>query len=86
MSELPPPSTKTPRDRRERARLAAAGILGGAAAALALANLDTVSVSWVFSSTRLPLIVLIVVVFLLGVAADRAFGAHRRRRGEQGPD
>lgn len=76
-------------DRRQRARLVAATIIGGLVAAFALLNLNDVKVHWLVTSGQTPLILVIVVAFALGVAVDRLviFRAKRRQqRATQSPD
>ena len=76
-------------DRRHRARLVAAAIIGGVVAAFALLNLNDVKVHWLVTSGQTPLILVIVVAFVLGVAADRLviFRAKRRQqRAAKPPD
>lgn len=76
-------------DRRQRARLVAAAIIGGLVAAFALVNLNDVKVHWLVTSGQTPLILVIVVAFALGVVADRLviFRAKRRQqRATQSPD
>jgi uncharacterized integral membrane protein len=76
-------------DRRHRARLVAAAIIGGVVAAFALLNLDDVKVHWLVASGQTPLILVIVVAFVLGIAVDRLviFRAKRRQqRAAQSPD
>ena len=69
-------------DRRNRARLVAAAVIGGVVAAFALLNLNDVKVHWLVASGRTPLILVIVVAFALGVAVDRLviFRAKRRQQ------
>lgn len=67
------------RSSRDRARLIAVAILVVLAGLLALFNLDTVKVSLIFASVRMPLIILIVVCLLLGAA----IGAFLSRRGDK---
>lgn len=76
-------------DRRQRARLVAAAIIGGLVAAFALLNLNDVKVHWLITSGQTPLILVIVVAFALGVAVDRLviFRAKRRQqRATPSPD
>jgi uncharacterized integral membrane protein len=72
-----PPTT---RSSRERARLAAAGILAAAVVAFAVMNLEEVSVDWGVGSAQTPLIVVIVLSFTLGALAGRLLAFRRRRR------
>ena len=76
-------------DRRHRARLVAAAIIGGVVAAFALLNLNDVEVHWLVTTGQTPLILVIVIAFALGVATDRLviFRAKRRQqRTPQSPD
>jgi uncharacterized integral membrane protein len=57
--------------RRERSRLIAVAVLVAVGAAFAVVNLNDVKVHWVVTSGQTPLIVVIVVAFLLGIAIDR---------------
>ena len=65
---------------RERVRLAAAGVLGAIVAAFALLNSGEVKVHWLVASGRTPLIVVIVLACLCGMALDRLLIRVRRRR------
>jgi uncharacterized integral membrane protein len=57
-----------------------AGIAAGAIAALfAALNTDKVTVHWLVGTTATPLIVVIVLSFMLGLAVGVAVGAVRRR-------
>jgi uncharacterized integral membrane protein len=71
-------------DRRERARVAAAVLIGVVVAAFALLNLDQVKVHWVVATARTPLIVVILLAFLLGAVADRIVIVRARRRKRRG--
>jgi uncharacterized integral membrane protein len=75
-------------DRRHRARLVAAGIIGALVTAFSLLNLNDVKVHWLVSTGQTPLILVIVVAFALGVAADRLviFRAKRRQQRAQSTD
>ncbi len=73
---------RTPAERRERARLAAATVLGAVMAAFALLNLGDVKVHWLITTGRTPLIVVIAFAFILGMLVDRLIvRARRKRRG-----
>jgi uncharacterized integral membrane protein len=63
-----------------RTRLAAAGVLGALAIAFALVNTKEVEVNWILGSWSTPLIIVIAVSFLVGVAADRLSVVRRSRR------
>jgi uncharacterized integral membrane protein len=64
-------------------RLAAAAVAGTLAVLFALLNLDQVEVNWVLGSGETPLIIVIVVSFLLGVAVDRLLAFRSSRRHPQ---
>ena len=49
----------------------------------AVLNLDQVEVNWVLGSGQTPLIIVIVVSFLLGVAVDRLLAYRSSRRHPQ---
>ena len=69
----------------QRTRLAAAGVLAALAVAFAVVNRDEVEVNWILGSWSTPLIIVIAVSFVLGVAADRLAIARRSsRRGSDG--
>jgi uncharacterized integral membrane protein len=56
------------------------GIAAGAIAALfAVLNTDKVRVHWLVGTTATPLIIVIVLSFVLGIAAGVALSARRRR-------
>jgi uncharacterized integral membrane protein len=67
-------------DRRQGARIIAAGILGALVLAFALANLGDVKVHWLITTGETPLILVIAVAFLIGVVADRLLVVRGRRR------
>jgi uncharacterized integral membrane protein len=64
----------------QRARIAAACVLGALAAAFAILNTDEVEVNWILGTWSTPLIIVIAVSFLVGVAADRLAVVRSRRR------
>ncbi len=80
----PAPATSRQADRREQARMVVAVLIGAFIAAFAVLNLDRVKVDWIVTTTHTPLIVVIVVSFLLGMAGDRLllYRARRRRQGK----
>lgn len=67
-------------ERRHRARVIAAGVIGALVTAFALLNLGDVKVNWLVSTDQTPLIIVIVVAFLFGVLADRLLLLRSRRR------
>jgi uncharacterized integral membrane protein len=73
------------RSPRENARLALAVVLAVFGTLFAVLNLDKVKVDWIVTTGRSPLIVVIVISFLLGVAVDR-IAALRARRGARHRD
>lgn len=75
------PPGRAPAQRRDRARLISAGVLGAVVAAFALLNVGDVKVHWLVITGRTPLIVVIAFAFLLGVMVDRLVIRARRRRG-----
>ena len=87
-SEPPHPTTSAPstekpaaeKPARDRARIVAAAIIGAVVAAFALLNLDDVRVHWIVASGQTPLILVIVLAFALGMAADRLFVVRAKRR------
>lgn len=73
-------------DRKERNRRIAALVVGVLIVVFALVNTDKVKVDWIVTSSSTPLIVVIAVSFLLGLAGGyllrgrRAKAADARRR------
>jgi uncharacterized integral membrane protein len=67
-------------ERRDRARLIAAGVIGALIAVFAIVNLDQVKVHWLITTGKTPLILVIGVAFLLGILADRLAIRARRKR------
>jgi uncharacterized integral membrane protein len=75
------PPGRPPAERRERARLVAATILGAVIAVFAVLNLGDVKVHWLVATGRTPLIVVIAFAFILGMLVDRlVIRAKRKRR------
>ncbi len=66
--------------RRERVRLIGAGVLGALLVAFAILNLDAVEVNWLLGSWSTPLIVVIVVATVVGLAIDRVLVRRSRKR------
>ena len=86
MADSPPPASQTTSQnktigtRRDRARLIAAAILGGLLAVFAVLNFGDVKVNWIVTSGQTPLILVIVIGFVLGIAVDRLALVRARRR------
>jgi uncharacterized integral membrane protein len=81
------PSTRTPaqpakkkRKPANTARVLAGVILGGIVTAFAVVNLHKVKVDWILGTWSTPLIIVIAVAFLLGLAAGTALHLEGRRR------
>jgi uncharacterized integral membrane protein len=74
-----------PAPRRDRVRLIAGAALGGLALVFALINLSDVKVDWIIGSAHSPLILVIVVSVLIGVAIDR-IAVIRARKRSKSPD
>jgi uncharacterized integral membrane protein len=73
-------NVQPPARRRDQARLTAGVILGGLGIAFALVNLGNVKVDWIVGSAHSPLILVIAVSILLGVAVDRIVVRRARKR------
>jgi uncharacterized integral membrane protein len=71
---------RAPAERRERARLIAAGVLGAVVAVFAVLNLGEVKVHWLFATGRTPLILVVALAFVLGMLVDRLVLRARRKR------
>ena len=67
-------------ERRDRARLIAAGVIGALIVVFAILNLDQVKVHWLITSGKTPLILVIGVAFVLGMIVDRLVIRARRKR------
>ena len=78
LGERPP--GRAPAERRERARLISAGVIGALITAFALLNLGDVKVHWLVATGRTPLIVVIALAFVLGMIVDRLVIRARRKR------
>lgn len=63
-----PPRSAVTRSRAERARLVVAFLLGALVVLFAVLNLERVVVHWIFFVSLTPLIVVIVLCLLIGVA------------------
>jgi uncharacterized integral membrane protein len=75
-----PPAKKPRRKPSNTARLVAGLILGGIVTAFAVLNVDDVRVNWILGTWSTPLIIVIAVAFLLGLAAGTALHLEGRRR------
>jgi uncharacterized integral membrane protein len=67
-------------ERRDRARLIAAGVIGALIVVFAILNFDQVKVHWLVTTGKTPLILVIGVAFLLGIVVDRLAIRARRKR------
>jgi len=72
--------SRTEVDRRHQRRLIAAGVIGAIVVVFAVINLNDVKVHWLIATGQTPLIVVIVLAFLLGIAADRLLLARAKRK------
>ena len=72
-SESEPPTSRPGLGmaKREKVRLIGAGALGVVAVVFAVVNLHSVEVNWLLGSWETPLIVVIIVSLLFGMAIDR---------------
>lgn len=77
--ETPGPS-KT--ERRERNRRIAALVVGVLIVVFAVVNTDDVKVDWIVASSTTPLIVVIAVSFLLGLAGGYLLRGRRAKAGD----
>lgn len=68
------------RSRRENVRLVLAVVVGALGATFALLNTGEVKVNWIVGTRSTPLIVVLLVWFVLGLAADRIIVVRARRR------
>lgn len=69
------------RDRKARARLVAAAILAAVVTLFAVLNSQTVSVHLILTTARLPMIVVIALCAVIGVAVGWIIGRRRAARG-----
>jgi uncharacterized integral membrane protein len=69
------------RDRKARARLVAAAILAAVVTLFAVLNSQTVSVHLILTTARLPMIVVIALCAVIGVAVGWMIGRRRAARG-----
>jgi uncharacterized integral membrane protein len=69
------------RDRKARARLIAAAVLAAVLTLFAVLNSQTVSVHFILTTARLPMIVVIAVCAGIGVAVGWIIGRRRATRG-----
>lgn len=65
---------------REKVRLTLGVASGALGAVFVLLNLHTVNVNWIVGSGSTPLIIVIVLWFLIGMATDRILVVRSRRR------
>ena len=72
-------STRPGRSRAEQARLAIAFALGALVVLFAVLNLDAVQVNWILWVSTAPLIIVIVVCLVLGMAIGWILGRRREQ-------
>lgn len=70
---------------REKVRLTLGFVVGALAAVFAVLNTGNVHVNWIIGSGSTPLIIVIVVMFLIGMLADRILVVRKRRRARPAP-
>lgn len=70
----------TSRDRRSTARLIAAGLLGAVLAVFGALNSQTVRIHWIVTTTRVPMIVVILASGVVGALVVWLFSLRRRAR------
>ncbi len=80
-----PPEPKQPRTPEEKRRIAI-GVLIGIVVIFALFNLDEVKVSWVVTTWKTPLVVVIVVSALLGALVGILVDRKKHRAPSPPPD
>jgi uncharacterized integral membrane protein len=90
MSQATPPQeptgAKAPRrTNKENGRLIAAGTIGGLVVAFALLNTNEVQVNWLVSKQQTPLIVVIAVAFVVGLAFGFGYSKMSARRSAKRP-
>jgi uncharacterized integral membrane protein len=68
------------RSMQEQARLIIAGVLGALIVLFAALNAQDVEVDWILTTTKTPLIVVMIVFALAGTAAGWLLARHRARR------
>ena len=68
--------------KRERARLIGLGVLGALEVDFGVLNFHSVEVNWLLGSWSTPLIVVIIVSMLLGMAIDRILVRRSRKRAD----
>lgn len=68
------------RDHRVSPRLVAAAVLGGLLILFAALNSQSVRIHWLFTTTQVPLILVIVACGLIGAAIASLFAWRRRGR------
>ena len=77
---------RAPRDRKRDARLVLSGVAAVLLVWFALANLQDVTIHFWVTTTRSPLIVVIVISGVLGAAVALALSRMSRRRRQPQPD
>lgn len=78
--ELPPPKQPTRSEREQTARSVAIGILALLVIVFAVLNSQTVKIKWIVTTTRMPLIVAIILIAAIGVAVGWLLGSRRAQR------
>ena len=76
----PPPELPPPRDRREVARATVGVALLVVVIVFAVVNLNTVKVDWIVGSGHAPLIIVIAITLLVGLAMGSLGERFRGRR------
>jgi uncharacterized integral membrane protein len=70
---------------REKVRLTVGVAFGALCAAFVFLNLGDVKVNWIVGSGSTPLIIVIVLWFLIGMATDRILVVRARKRARRPP-
>ncbi len=74
------PAAAPQRDRKAMARTIGAAVLGGLLVLFAALNSQTVTVHWIVTTTGVPLIVVILVCAVVGIAVGWLLTRRRARR------
>jgi uncharacterized integral membrane protein len=79
--ELPPPKQSARSEREQTARSVAIGILALLVIVFAVLNSQTVKIKWIVTTTRMPLIVAIILIAAIGAAVGWLLGTrHAQKR------